>query len=337
MIDGIRETVTEEHPTAKKVPWVFLFTLCVGTLAVVLSTLLISLTFLNSPPKSFKASTVVTIEQGMSVRTIAEVLQDAKVIRSSSLLYFVILAFYEPTDIKASTYVFDEPLPTHAVANQLATGDFDNDLIRFTHIEGERATEIANTAETILIDFDKEAFLKRAVPLEGKLYPETYFIPKTYTADELIDLMITTFAKETNDIQTLMDVHSLSYDEILVLASILEREANSEASMKIVSGILQRRLAEGMPLQADASIEYVLNKPLKELTPDDLKIDSPYNTYTNRGLPPTPIGNPGRTAILAVLEPTDTEYIFYITDEEGEFHYAKTYDEHLDNIERYLR
>jgi UPF0755 protein len=149
--------------------------------------------------------------------------------------------------------------------------------------------------------------------------------------------MITTFAKETNDIQTLMDVHSLSYDEILVLASILEREANSEASMKIVSGILQRRLAEGMPLQADASIEYVLNKPLKELTPDDLKIDSPYNTYTNRGLPPTPIGNPGRTAILAVLEPTDTEYIFYITDEEGEFHYAKTYDEHLDNIERYLR
>ncbi len=96
-------------------------------------------------------------------------------------------------------------------------------------------------------------------------------------------------------------------------------------------------MKEGMPLQADASIEYILDKPLKELTPDDLKIDSPYNTYTNRGLPPTPIGNPGIEAIKAVLNPTPSQYVFYITDNEGVFHYAVTYDEHKENIAKYLR
>lgn len=106
-------------------------------------------------------------------------------------------------------------------------------------------------------------------------------------------------------------------EEILALASIIEREANSPDSMKLVSSVLQNRLEIGMALQADASIEYVLDKPLKELTPEDLKIDSPYNTYLYTGLPPTPIGNPGLDAIMAVLQPAESEYFYYITDEEG--------------------
>ena len=92
-----------------------------------------------------------------------------------------------------------------------------------------------------------------------------------------------------------------------------------------------------MALQADASIEYVLGKPLGELTPEDLEIDTPYNTYLYRGLPPTPIGNPGLAAIRAVLEPTSSDYLFYITDSEGNFYYAETFDEHRANIAKYLR
>ena len=129
----------------------------------------------------------------------------------------------------------------------------------------------------------------------------------------------------------------LSIDEILILASIIEREANTEESQKMISGIFQNRLAINMPLQADASIEYVLDKPLNELTPRDLEIDSPYNTYLNLGLPPTPIGNPGMEAIDAVLNPTKSDYYYYITDENGDFYYAKSYAEHLRNIEQYLR
>jgi len=123
----------------------------------------------------------------------------------------------------------------------------------------------------------------------------------------------------------------------LVLASIIEREADSVESKKMVAGILKNRMSINMPLQTDASMEYILDKPLSELTPEDLKKESPYNTYLNFGLPPTPIGNPGLDAILAVLEPTPSDYYYYITGNDGEFYYAKTYAEHLQNIEKYLR
>jgi len=130
---------------------------------------------------------------------------------------------------------------------------------------------------------------------------------------------------------------SLTEEQVIIMASVIEREANSPESMGYVAGILQNRLAIGMYLQVDASIEYILNKTLAELVPEDLKIDSPYNTYTNPGLPPTPIGNPGMTSILAVLNPTPSNYLFYITGNDGTFYYARTFDEHRVNIARYLR
>ena len=245
--------------------------------------------------------------------------------------------FYDPKNIKASTYVFEEPLSTFSVAQKLVTGDFDNDLLKFTHIEGERATDIALRAKETLINFDDKRFLELAIPLEGRLYPDTYLIPKTFTAEQLVDLMLKTFNEKTHSIQPKLESYSLKFSDILILASILEREANSPESMRIISDILQRRLKEGMALQTDASVEYILNKSLKELTAEDLKIDSPYNTYTNRGLPPTPIGNPGLIAITAVLEPTPSNFVYYITDKDGNFHYAKTYQEHLHNVNQYLR
>ena len=291
----------------------------------------------NQPPTNFIKPTSVTIEPGQTAKAITQKLEEANIVRSKHLLYFALTLLHDPTDIKASIFVFDEPLSTLEIAKRLVDGDFDSDLVRFTHFEGERATHVANRASEALMNFNKETFLSLAIPLEGKLYPDTYFIPTDFTAEQLVDLMVQTFDKETASLAEKMSQNSLTETEIITLASILEREANSPESMRIVSGILQGRMSEGMPLQADASVEYILDKPLKELTPDDLKVDSPYNTYLNRGLPPTPIGNPGIDAITAVLEPTPSDYVYYITDSEGVFHYAKTYDEHLDNIERYLR
>ncbi len=291
----------------------------------------------NQPPANFSNPSSVTIEAGLTAKAVTQRLEELNVVRSRHFLYFALTLLHDPTDIKASVFVFDEPLTTLAVAKRLVAGDFDNDLVRFTHFEGERATHIANRASEVLENFNKEEFLTLAVPLEGKLYPDTYFIPADFTAKQLVDLMLQTFNKETAPLLEKIYQSKLNPEEILTLASILEREANSPESMRIVSGILQGRIEAGMPLQADASVEYILDKPLKELTPDDLKVDSPYNTYLNRGLPPTPIGNPGIEAITAALEPTATDYVYYITDNEGNFHYAKTYNEHLDNIDRYLR
>lgn len=302
-----------------------------------LSGILLLATYLNQPDNDIVLPASFEIEPGTSVKEVTKNLADANIIRSEHLLYFILTLFHDPKDIKASTYVFEEPMTTREVAYKLVTGDFGNDLLSFTHFEGERATHIAAAASELLDSFDSEKFIELAVPLEGKLYPETYRIPKDFTAEELVDLMLKTYTKETSEISERITSHPLGENGVLTLASIIEREANTIESMKMVSGILQGRMEIGMPLQADASIEYVLDKPLKELTPEDLKVDSPYNTYTNRGLPPTPIGNPGIDAILAVLEPTRSDYVYYITDEEGNFHYAKDFDEHRINVAKYLR
>lgn len=291
----------------------------------------------NLPPADFPINTPITIEQGTEIKKITEILENEKVVKSKELLYYTLVLFHEPTDIKASTYIFEIPLTTSEVAEQLTKGDFDTDLLRFTHFEGERASQIAERAAKSLPEFNTNRFIENTEKLEGKLFPDTYFIPVTYNDKDLLELMLNTFETKISDLKPQIDEHVLSLNEILVLASIIEREANDLESMKLISGILQNRLKINMALQADASIEYILEKPLSELTPEDLKIDSPYNTYLYSGLPPTPIGNPGLDSIKAVLEPTPSNYFYYITDDEGAFHYAETYREHLINIEKYLK
>ncbi len=290
----------------------------------------------NQPPEYFPVNQPVVIEQGTEIREITQIMEQSGVVKSDVFLYYIIAFFHESTNIKASTYIFTEPLSAWEVALRLTEGDFDTDLVRFTHIEGERATAIAENADTVLPNFDADSFVSEAEPLEGRLFPDTYFIPNDYDGNQLLALMLDTFNEKIADLAEAISASSLTLDEILVLASIIEREANSPESMQMVSSVLQNRIKIGMPLQADASIEYVLDKPLSELTPEDLKIDSPYNTYLNTGLPPTPIGNPGLEAIKAVLEPAESEYLFYITGDDGKFYYAKTYAEHLRNIAKYL-
>jgi UPF0755 protein len=134
-----------------------------------------------------------------------------------------------------------------------------------------------------------------------------------------------------------MESRGYTEDEVIILASILEREANDETSMRMVAGILENRLRDDMPLQVDAVFQYYTGKGSSDLTLEDLTTDTPYNTYTNIGLPPQPIGNPGLMAIEAVLNPTPSDYYYYLTGDDGEFYYAKTFEEHKRNKARYLR
>jgi UPF0755 protein len=293
--------------------------------------------YLNSPSKDFPVNTSITLAEGSSAKTIAADLAANGVVRSELALYLTLIRWHDPSTIKASTYVFDQPLTTRQIAEEITRGNFNHDLVRLTHIEGERATHLATRAAAILADFDEAEFLAMAIPAEGKLFPETYFIPEEFTADDLYTLLTDTFYETTAPLQEEIEQSNLSLDDILILASIIEREANTDESMRLVSGILQNRLAIGIALQVDASMEYVLDKPLSELTPEDLKRDTPYNTYLYPGLPPTPIGNPGLSAIMAVLEPINSDYMFYITGSDGEFYYAETFDGHRQNIARYLR
>lgn len=216
-------------------------------------------------------------------------------------------------------------------------GDFTSNLIKITHIEGESVVDLSHTLKNLLPNLDTTDFIKKATSLEGRLFPDTYLVPANFSVDKLIATMQLNYEKNLAPLRTEIASSGLSEMEVITLASIIEREANSSTSMKVVAGILRKRLELHMPLQVDATLEYVLDTSPKKLTADDLEIDFPYNTYKHFGLPPTPIGNPGLTAIKAVLNPTATPYVYYLTDSDGIFHYARTFEEHKANIARYLR
>ena len=292
--------------------------------------------FIKKPPVDFPINTEIVVPVGSTVEDVSLILKENNLVRSELAFFVYFSVFSDPTALKASTYYFTTPLDLQELAYELTQGNYGQGLLRLTHIEGESVEDLAKRIKVVLPNFSETEFIKLARPYEGKLFPETYMIPANYNEQELLDLLLKTFDEKTKSLQENAST-SLSFDEVIILASILEREANSKESKEIVSGILQNRLEINMPLQADATIEYVLHKPLKDLTPEDLKIDSPYNTYLNKGLPPTPIGNPGLEAIEAVLYPTKTDYMFYLTDENGVFYYAKDFDEHRKNIAKYLR
>ncbi len=293
--------------------------------------------YLHQPPPNFPSGEVVTIEPS-SLRVLADTLYEVKLIRSPSIFLLRTYLVKDQGPLQAGSYIFSEPVGVLEVIKQLQNGENGARIHRLTHPEGRTIAHLAEQLDTLLPDFDTQHFLAITTNDEGVLFPETYFIAPQATPESIRELLYSTYQERVRDAYaTEIESHSLTELEILTLASIIEREANTPESKRMVSGILQNRLAIGMPLQADASIEYVLDKPLAELTPDDLTIDSPYNTYVNRGLPPTPINNPGLNAIKAVLEPSATEYLYYVTAPDGIFHYAKDFDEHRQNIQRYLR
>jgi UPF0755 protein len=299
--------------------------------------------YYSNPPNEKGFPITLQVEKGMSVKAITELAKDKGLVRSDLFLYAIITSWYDPTNIHAGRYRFDEPWNVFKIASKLANNEVDELLITVTIPEGVTNTKISEIASPLLPNFDTEEFAEQAEKDEGYLFPDTYFIPESYDSVQFISLLKKTFQEKVRPLElAATSSEVLSGTDYVTLASIIEREANDEESMKMVAGILINRLKIDMPLQADASIEYVIDKPLNELRPGELAnylqtLDSPYNTYKYRGLPPTPIGNPGLMAMEAVFFPTDSDYLFYLTDEEGNFHYAKTLQEHNRNVATYLR
>lgn len=289
------------------------------------------------PPKNFPIESAVTIPRGLSASAIAHLLEEQNVVKSNLLLYLILIWYHDPANIQAGTFVYQEPQNVWQVAERLTLASGAENLVAVTLPEGFTIREFATIASTSLQNFDRDYFIDLGAGREGYFFPDTYYLPNDFTAKELATLLTDTYHQKTESLKEEMNNHPLGEDGVITLASLLEREANSEESMNVVSGILQNRLAIDMALQIDASIEYILNRPLSQLEASDLEIDSPYNTYIYRGLPPTPIGNPGLMAIKAVLHPVESEFFYYLTDAEGNFHYAKTFDEHKKNIAKYLK
>lgn len=304
-------------------------------LCLFLGSVLICLIFVfqNTATADFPTASPVRIEAGESLDAIGTKLEEYNYIHSPLLFKAIARYTNADTGIQAGTYTFASPLTTFELIESLRTGGNKEDNIAVTFPEGYSVRDWDTYTKNRFHESDK-ALLEGK---EGYLFPDTYFIDETESLASLVSRMEEHYEQTVSPLRSAIEARGYTERDVIILASILEREANDEASMRMVAGILENRLNEGMPLQVDAVFEYYTGKGSRELTLDDLQTDTPYNTYTNKGLPPEPIGNPGLMAITAVLQPTLSPYLYYLTGDDGTFYYARTHEEHIRNKERYLR
>ncbi len=247
--------------------------------------------------------------------------------------------------IQAGDYRLSPSLNLFQIVSTLSKAPLE---VRVTIPEGLRREEVASKFAKSL-DANQSfiaEFLDESKGLEGYLFPDTYLISNNATPGAIIAKMKANFNSRTDSL--IQSGSDLSKEELIVLASLIERETKLGDERPIVAGILMNRLDNGWPLQIDATVQYAVASSRckssflscswwEPLGSSDLAMNSPFNTYKNAGLPPAPIANPGLSSIKAVYNPTQTDYFYYIHDSEGQIHYARTLEEQNSNIDRYLR
>ncbi|MDB5204470.1 MAG: aminodeoxychorismate lyase, protein [Candidatus Taylorbacteria bacterium] len=292
------------------------------------------------PPFGFAKSNpngvYIDIKNGMSVRQVGQVLVNNKVISSPDAFVLLTSLLRNGNNISTGIYLFKSSVSIFEAEKRIINADYGIEAKKITFPEGFTNKQVAERLEANLPLFDKNVFLSLASTTEGYLYPETYFFSPNDTETVIYKKMIDTFKSETKDLASDFAQSKNTQNDIVIMASILEREVKSKEDKQIVSGILWNRIKNKMALQVDATLAYERDKDSYTLTSADLKDDSPYNTYTRRGLPPTAISNPGYDSIYAALNPTQNNYVYFLTDREGKVYYAKTYEEHLKNKAKYL-
>lgn len=290
------------------------------------------------PNPKDETPTIFTVNKGESVRSIADRLENKGLIRSP-VAFFLLARFGSIGDkIQAGDFRLNQSMDLYTLADFLTHGTLDVWIII---LEGWRNEEIAlKLAQEVNIP--ESEFLKEA--RQGYMFPDTYLIPKDASISAIIRIFLDNFnAKMDENIKTRARQKGLSLDELIIIASLVEREAKLESDRPLVASVVLNRLKLGMKLDIDATIQYALGyQPAekkwwkKNLTSQDLEIDSPYNTYKNAGLPPKPIANPGLASIKAVVETPETDYLYYVSEPSGKTHFASTLEEHQNNIKKYL-
>ncbi len=283
----------------------------------------------------------IVIKKGDTPNTIANTLYLEKLIRNRVVFFIVVKQLGIEKKIQAGDFNLTPAMSAFEIATALTKGSID---VWITIPEGLRKEEIAEILAKDLPDFSTADFLSKAE--EGNLFPDTYLIPKGANADMVIGILTNTFnEKYSSEMQAKAKRLNLTSKEVLILSSLVEREAQRADDRQPMASVLLRRLYEPMRLQIDASVQYALGYDRDEktwwkkgLTVDDLKVDSAYNTYVRDGLPLGPICNPGIAAIEAVLNADPkTPYLYYVNDTAGKLHFARTLEEHEENIRKYVR
>ncbi|RKD34605.1 endolytic transglycosylase MltG [Thermohalobacter berrensis] len=290
----------------------------------------------------------IVIPKGSTTNDIANLLNENKLI--SSKLIFKILAKKEGKDgkLKAGKYSLNSGMSMTEILYKIAKGDTDKETVTFTIPEGYELKEIADRLANLglvnrkvfldltskVSNFSNEyEFLKKIpqnISLEGYLFPDTYEVFKDSKEEEIIKKMLDRFDEVYQTlIKKEIKKSTLSLHEIITLASIIEREGKLDSERKLISAVFYNRLNKGWYLQSCATVQYVLGERKQNLTYDDLKIDSKYNTYLYNGLPPGPIASPGSMSIEAALKPAEVDYLFFVSNGDGSHTFTKSLKEHI--------
>lgn len=292
--------------------------------------------YLKSPVNSKGETRAFVIQKGESISSVAQRLQKEEFIKSA-LVFKLVLRSKGDNQIEAGDFKLSAAMSLERIIKALKSGPVDKWV---TLIEGLRVEEIAEKLEKEL-GIKKDEFVKKAKKHEGYLFPDTYLFNRDATAEDIVSILRANFDKKyTEEIQAKIKKLGLTPHQGVILASIVEREARTEEPRRIAASIILKRFKIGMGLQADATIQYILGYQKdeksfwrKHLTKDDLKVDSSFNTYLYAGLPPGPICNPSLMSLVAVANADpDTPYLYYYHDSKGNSHYAKTLEEHNENI-----
>lgn len=298
---------------------------------------------LNRPAGSGPKIEMV-VEKGETAREIATKLKGAGLITSSELFVGYVALKGIASQLEAGRYEIPPSLSMLQVVEVLRHGTFD---VRLTFIEGWRREQyLEHALENLLVDegtFSKD-FARETKGLEGYLFPNTYVVSQNISAKELIKLLKDNFERKFADLSEKFAAEGFTKKGAVTLASLVERETKNAKEAAVIAGIFLKRMSSDWRLNVDASIQYALGYQEEEktwwkrvLTGGDLRLDSPYNTYKNFGLPPGPICSPGLISLKAVANSQSSPYWFYLHDEEGKIHYARTLGEHNQNIAKYLR
>ncbi|MCG1012994.1 endolytic transglycosylase MltG [Tepidanaerobacter sp. GT38] len=315
---------------------------------------IISLIWIKSMlyPKDATSTAFIEFEvvSGSNANQLAAKMHDLGIIKNQFV--FSLYAKYTGKDnkIKAGKYHLSPSMSPEEILDKLVNGQSINEDIKVTIPEGSTLKTIAGIfSEKGLVSQEeffgslqidkfknKHSILQDFPPnatLEGFLFPDTYFLPLGKNAEFYIDILLKRFEEvyfDKVDSAVKQNNIDLTPYEVVTLASIVEAEAKVDSERPIISAVFQNRLKLGMPLQSCATVAYALGEHKAELSLDDLEIDSPYNTYKVNHLPPGPIGAPGLSSMLAVANPADVDYLFFVAKGDGTHIFTRTYSEHLE-------
>lgn len=297
-----------------------------------------------SRPEPGAPTIYIEIPEGAGASTVASVLVDKKLLTTSIGYRVYSLLNVKARHPKPGKYGLDFGTNYQAIAGMLALGPGREEasvrVVEGWTIEDVREQLTNANATSSLSDFlvDDRAkdfpFLKGLpsnTPLEGYLFPDTYRVWKDQLPHSLITRQLSEFGEKTDGFMEEAKKQGRTLHEIVILASIVEKEAGRDEDRPIIAGIFMNRLNNSMRLQSDATLNYIIKSGRARLTNEDLRNESPYNSYSHDGLPPGPISNPGLASLEAALHPATTDYFYFLADAQGKTYFAKTLDQHNAN------